>query len=119
MELVARHADQWNAAWYGDPDKADELRERLANLRVALEAAGRDPSTLVLTAGIFVAAEDDPDAPESAIRGSVAQIANALAGYEALGISHLIAHVWPRTPKAVSTLAEAAGVARDRVLVSR
>ena len=29
FELVARHADAWNAAWYGHPDEADELRERL------------------------------------------------------------------------------------------
>ncbi|MBA3587889.1 MAG: LLM class flavin-dependent oxidoreductase, partial [Chloroflexi bacterium] len=43
LQLVARHADQWNAAWYGHPDQADELRERLGNLRTALDAAGRDP----------------------------------------------------------------------------
>lgn len=117
MELVARHADQWNAAWYGHPDAADELRERLENLRRAMDDVGRDPATLTLTAGIYVATEDHPDAPESAIRGSSEEIADALAGYERLGISHLIAHVWPRSPQAVTRLAEAATLARGRLRV--
>src|SRR5688500_12110 len=116
LELVARHADQWNAAWYGRPDEAGELRERLVNLRAALETAGRDPATLELTAGIFVAFEGaGDDTPKRAIRGTTEEMASALAGYEELGISHLIAHVYPRTADAVSRLAEAAALARDRV----
>jgi len=116
LELVARHADQWNAAWYGHPDEAHELRERLANLHVALGAAGRDPATLEITVGIFVAFEGAAaDAPATAIRGSLEEVADALAGYEGLGASHLIAHVFPRTTEAVRKLAEAAQVARDRV----
>jgi alkanesulfonate monooxygenase SsuD/methylene tetrahydromethanopterin reductase-like flavin-dependent oxidoreductase (luciferase family) len=116
LDLVARHADQWNSAWYGHPDEADGLRERLANLHAALEGAGRDPATLERTAGIFVAFEGaNPDAPERAIRGTTEEVASALAGYEELGISHLIAHVYPRTADAVSRLAEAAELARERV----
>ncbi|MEP7081402.1 MAG: LLM class flavin-dependent oxidoreductase [Chloroflexota bacterium] len=117
LELVARHADQWNAAWYGHPDTADELRERLGNLRTALDAAGRDPATLTLTAGVFVAVAEDPDAPENAMRGSVEEIADALAGYSSMGISHLIVHLWPRTPDAVARLAEAALLVREREAV--
>jgi alkanesulfonate monooxygenase SsuD/methylene tetrahydromethanopterin reductase-like flavin-dependent oxidoreductase (luciferase family) len=116
LDLVARHAQQWNAAWYGFPDRADELRERLGNLRAALDRAGRDPSTLELTAGIFVAFEGaEPDAPERAIRGSRDEIADALAGYAELGVTHLIAHVFPRTTDAVRRLAEAAEMARGKV----
>ena len=116
LKLVARYADQWNAAWYGHPDEAHELRERLANLHAALDAAGRDPATLEMTAGIFVAFEGaDADAPERAIRGSLDEVADALAGYEAMGISHLIAHIFPRTPEAVGSLGEAAALARQRV----
>ncbi len=116
LELVVRHADAWNAAWYGHPDEADGLRERLANLHAALEAAGRDPATLDMTAGIFVAFDGaEPDAPEHAIRGTTEEIASALAGYDELGISHLIAHVFPRSTEAVSRLAEAAALARQRV----
>jgi probable F420-dependent oxidoreductase len=118
LDLVARHAHQWNAAWYGDPGQAEDLRTRLTNLGRALQAADRDPETLTTTAGIFVAfdgAEDD--APERAIRGSTEEIADALARYDELGISHLITHLFPRTPEAVARLGEAAALARDRLSV--
>ena len=118
MQLVARYADQWNAAWYGMPAKATELAERIARQRAACEAEGRDPTTLTLTAGIFVvfpellAAGDGEEPPESAIRGDVDQVGEALAGYEMHGVEHVIAHVWPRTASAVDTLARAADMAR-------
>ena len=115
LDLVARHADQWNAAWYGHPDTADELRERLDRLRAALDGAGRDPASLELTAGIFVVfdgAEDD--APERAIRGTPDEIADALAGYARLGVTHVIAHLFPRTADSVKRLGEAAQLARER-----
>jgi probable F420-dependent oxidoreductase len=116
LELVARYADQWNAAWYGRPDEAHELRERLTNLHAALDAAGRDPATLEITAGILVAFEGAAaDAPKNAIRGSLDEVADALAGYASLGVSHLIAHAFPRTPEAVRSLGEAAALARQRV----
>jgi probable F420-dependent oxidoreductase len=116
LGLVAKHADQWNGAWYGFPSAADELRTRLANVRAALADADRDPATLALTAGIFVAFPDaEPDAPERAIRGTPDEIADALAGYTELGISHLITHIYPRSVDSVRRLAEAAGLARDRL----
>jgi len=119
LDLVARHAHQWNAAWYGDPREADELRTRLANLGRAMEAADRDPATLTTTAGILVAFDGaEADAPERAIRGSTDEIADALARYDELGISHLIVHVFPRTPDSVARLGEAAAVARDRLAVA-
>jgi len=116
LGLVARHADQWNGAWYGDPRDADDLRTRLTNLGAALEKVERDPATMVRTAGIFVAFEDaEEDAPEKAIRGSTVEIADALARYGELGISHLITHLFPRSPDAVARLAEAAALARDQL----
>lgn len=116
LGLVARHAAAWNAAWYGFPAQADGLRTRLANLSGALEAAERDPASLTLTAGIHVAYDGaDPDDAASSMRGSTAEVADALAGYAALGISHLIAHVFPRTIDAVERYAEAAALARTRL----
>jgi probable F420-dependent oxidoreductase len=116
LRIVAEHAAQWNGAWYGVPEEADELRTRLANVGRALDTAGRDPSTLVLTAGIFVAYDDaEEDSPARAIRGSTSQIARALAGYDELGVAHLIVHLFPRTPEAVARLGEAAALARARL----
>jgi len=118
LELVARHADIWNAAWYGHPDDAHELRDRLDRLHAALESVGRRPESLELTAGVFVAVADDPDAPDNAMRGSSEEIASALAGYAELGINHLMVHLWPRTPEAVRQLAKAATLARERAPAS-
>ncbi|HEX2765032.1 MAG TPA: LLM class flavin-dependent oxidoreductase [Candidatus Limnocylindria bacterium] len=116
LSIVARHAHQWNGAWYGVPQEADELRTRLANVRAALDAAGRDPASLTLTAGIWVAWDDaGADAPERAIRGSLEEVADALAGYAELGIAHVIAHVFPRTVDSVRRLGEAAALARTRL----
>lgn len=115
LELVARHATSWNAAWYGHPDEADELRDRIARLHQAMDAIGRPRDEIELTAGIFVAtspAEDDR--PDETIRGSIDDIAEAMAGYEALGVSHLIVHLWPRTVDAVRRMGEIASLVRAR-----
>jgi alkanesulfonate monooxygenase SsuD/methylene tetrahydromethanopterin reductase-like flavin-dependent oxidoreductase (luciferase family) len=125
MQLVARHADQWNAAWYGQPGEATELAERIARQRAACEAEGRDPSTLTLTAGIFVAfphllaGGDGEEPPADAIRGDVDFVAEALAGYAMHAVEHVIAHVWPRNAAAVEALAEAAELARTARIGSR
>jgi probable F420-dependent oxidoreductase len=118
MQLVARHADQWNAAWYGMPEQATELAERIARQRDACVAEGRDPTTLQLTAGIFVAfphlraGGDGEEPPEDAISGDVEQVAAALAGYATHGVEHLMVHLWPRTATAVSELGRAVGLQR-------
>ena len=117
LRLVARHADLWNAAWYGPPDEADELRARIERLHAACAEVGRDPATLQLTAGVFVhfpelARDGDEAPPASVMRGTVEEVGALLAGYRASGIGELIVHLWPRRPDAVELLARAAAVAR-------
>ncbi len=115
LELIARHATSWNAAWYGHPDEADELRERIARLHGAMDAIGRPRGEIELTAGIFVATSPaDDDRPEEAIRGNSEEIAAAIAGYEALDITHVIVHLWPRTVEAVRGLGDIASIVRTR-----
>ncbi len=111
LDLVARHADQWNSAWYGYPARADHLRENISRLHAALGAIDRDPATLALTAGVFVASlPADDERPKEAISGSAEEVAEAVLGYEAMGISHLIVHLWPRTVEAVQQLGAAAAL---------
>jgi probable F420-dependent oxidoreductase len=117
LRLVARHADAWNAAWYGLPDEAHELDARIERLRAACTAEGRDPAALSLTAGVFVvvphlARDGDEEPPDSVMRGTADELAPMLAGYAQHGIDQLIVHVWPRRPEAVAELARAAELAR-------
>ena len=122
LRLVARHADRWNAAWYGPPPEAQELDARIARLRAACDEEGRDIATMTLTAGVFVffpglAREGDETPPASAMRGTAEEVAPMLAGYAGRGIAELISHVWPNRPEAVAELAKAAELARGLVAV--
>ncbi|MDP9243837.1 MAG: LLM class flavin-dependent oxidoreductase [Chloroflexota bacterium] len=115
LRMVARHADAWNAAWYGTLDQADELRERLDRLGKALAAEGRDPTTLEITLGVNVAFPDlagDEEIPTKVIAGSIEEVADGLRGYEAINASHLIVSLTPSTTEAVASLARAAQLAR-------
>jgi alkanesulfonate monooxygenase SsuD/methylene tetrahydromethanopterin reductase-like flavin-dependent oxidoreductase (luciferase family) len=122
LRLVARYADRWNAAWYGPPEEAHELDARVARLREACEAEGRDLATLTLTAGVFVffpelARDGDEEPPDTAMRGTPEEVARMLAGYAQHGIDELIAHFWPNRPESVEALARAAELAKDLVAV--
>ena len=56
MELTARFADQWNTAWWGD---VDGYREAAAKQDAACELIGRDPATLIKTAGVMIEFADE------------------------------------------------------------
>jgi alkanesulfonate monooxygenase SsuD/methylene tetrahydromethanopterin reductase-like flavin-dependent oxidoreductase (luciferase family) len=106
LRLTARHADGWNTAWYGYPD--DRLAERLSEMERALVAEGRDPGTLRRTVGV-VARDPDADADdgETAIAGSVEELARALTSYEALGVDDVIVLLLATTSEALERLAAA------------
>lgn len=117
LRLVARHADAWNAAWYGRRDEATELEQRIASLREACEAEGRDPDEISLSAGLFVHFPGVPDPgyeepPKNAISGEAEEVGRELAAYRDLGMEHLVVHLWPSTAAAVTELGLAAEVAR-------
>jgi alkanesulfonate monooxygenase SsuD/methylene tetrahydromethanopterin reductase-like flavin-dependent oxidoreductase (luciferase family) len=116
LELVARHADAWNLAWFGLPE------ERLARVRGELAAAcervGRDPATLTITVGVTVrypsAMSGDGPAPTSpGLSGTTDDIAAGLRAHEAAGAEHVIASLEPCTPGTLAAFVEA--VERFRV----
>jgi probable F420-dependent oxidoreductase len=119
LELTARHADAWNAAWFGLPD------ERLVRLRGELAEAclrvGRDPSTLTDTVGVIVrypeamAGGRDPDPSSKGLKGTPDEIAEGLAVHAAAGADHLIANLEPCTPDTVALLAQAVARFREAV----
>jgi alkanesulfonate monooxygenase SsuD/methylene tetrahydromethanopterin reductase-like flavin-dependent oxidoreductase (luciferase family) len=117
LRLVARHADAWNAAWYGPRAAASELEQRIAHLREACAAEGRDSAEITLTLGLFASfpalqQPEDEDPPDNAISGDAQEVGRALAEYRELGIEHLIVHLWPPNAAAVRELGRAAEVGR-------
>jgi probable F420-dependent oxidoreductase len=96
LRLTARYADAWNTAWFGDPD--ERLDQRLADLRDALEAEGRDPATLRRTVGMDDAMSD-PD-----------ELARRIEAFERLGIDDLIVSFAPVTREAMDLLARAVAI---------
>src|SRR5215471_8055443 len=85
LRLTARYADLWNTAWHSDPQSAVA---RLDSMRAACNDVGRDASTLGLTVGVTLAYPDlTPAPPANALSGTTEEIAAALGGYAALGVS--------------------------------
>ena len=112
LDVVARHADGWNTVWAWTPAA---YRERLVALEGACERAGRDPSTVTRSLGLYaLVAEDRRDlgsrfrrladlAPagvvggtsleewrEGRLVGTFEEVAEQLAEWEALGVEELI-----------------------------
>jgi FMNH2-dependent dimethyl sulfone monooxygenase len=85
LRLAARYADAWNTAWYGMPD--DKLRQAFAELDIALETEGRDPSTLRRTVGID-AREPETNQGEGGVL--VDDLPALFDAYEELGVDDVI-----------------------------
>jgi alkanesulfonate monooxygenase SsuD/methylene tetrahydromethanopterin reductase-like flavin-dependent oxidoreductase (luciferase family) len=86
LGLTARFADAWNTAWYGMPD--DKLRAALAALDRAMEAEGRDASSIRRTIGID-AREPETDTGEAG-GVMVEDLPAVLDAYEELGVDDVI-----------------------------
>src|SRR5439155_15071037 len=110
LRLVARHADAWNTAWFGEPD--DRLDERLRGLDEALAEVGRDPAELERTVGLIVRDPDQPAESDGMFAGTVEELADLLRGHEQLGFRHAIVMLEPRTAASIERLAEAARLSR-------
>ncbi|MGY0231913.1 LLM class flavin-dependent oxidoreductase [Longispora urticae] len=94
LRLTARYADAWNTAWYPGPN--ERLAERLADLRAALDAEGRDPETLRVTVGML--------APQT----DAGELATTIDAFAALGVvDDLIVMQTQQNPAALDLLAGA------------
>lgn len=108
LSLVAQHADQWNAAWFGRPNA--RYRQRVADLHRALDAAGRDPATLEITVGVEVDNGDPADRTGFAehLPADASAIADALHEWAAEGVGHVQLNSGPTDARLVDVFAEAA-----------
>jgi alkanesulfonate monooxygenase SsuD/methylene tetrahydromethanopterin reductase-like flavin-dependent oxidoreductase (luciferase family) len=117
LRLVAERADGWNTCWVWTPEA---YRERVAALGRACEAAGRDPATVARSLGLYaLAGENHRDlerrfermrrlAPGGMLDsvtldqwrvgrlvGTVEEVAEQAAGWQAQGIGELILGAGP------------------------
>ncbi|HUF59458.1 MAG TPA: LLM class flavin-dependent oxidoreductase [Actinomycetota bacterium] len=77
LRLAARLADGWNVVWRMSPDA---YAGKVADVRAACEAAGRDPATFGLSVGLYSLIGEDEAAARAAFeRGRAAAPGNAMA----------------------------------------
>jgi alkanesulfonate monooxygenase SsuD/methylene tetrahydromethanopterin reductase-like flavin-dependent oxidoreductase (luciferase family) len=115
MRLTAKWADRWNSVWYGLP--TDEFRDERANLNHALAAAGRDPSSIEVSVGVAVKDARTIDRNDGAgIRGTVEDIAEALAIWHAEGVAEVMCRLEPPSPDVVEVISDAAARFRSNAV---
>jgi alkanesulfonate monooxygenase SsuD/methylene tetrahydromethanopterin reductase-like flavin-dependent oxidoreductase (luciferase family) len=94
LGIVARHADRWNL-W----GLAPHVAERAAVLDQRCEAVGRDPGEMGRSAQALVLLSDDADMAlrfragtggRAAIAGTTAQVADAVADWQEVGLDEVI-----------------------------
>ncbi len=113
LKLTAKYADFWNTGYLGRPQT---LVARLAGIESACHEVGRDPRTLGVTALIGLWFPDlQPAKPsffDDPLTGTPQEIADALRGYAAMGVPHVMFQCEPYVPEALSRLTEALHIHR-------
>ena len=107
LRLVARHADAWNTAWYGVPD--ERFAARRADLQRALDAEGRDASTMAVTVGLTVDREAAAGGRPGAVRALAADpdaLARAFAAWRDLGVAHVQVDLRPADERTIEAILE-------------
>ena len=107
FRLAARFADQLNTGYMGKPET---MTEPLARFQAACREEGRDPQTIGMTALIglwFPDLEARKPPFDSPLTGTVEEIADAMRGYEDLGLPHIMFQVEPYRPESIQRLTEA------------
>jgi probable F420-dependent oxidoreductase len=114
MRIIARYADAWNTAWHQRPEGVLDARPKLVE---ACAAVGRDPATIALTAGGFAhlpAPGEQPRPDGTSITGSPEQMAEALRGFEAAGVTHLVLNIEPCELRSIERLGPAIELLRAK-----
>ena len=98
LRLTAKYADAWNSGWQREALLTAPLLE---TLDAACVEVGRDPSTLVKTAGSNIARSGYTGFRGNAMEGDDGQIAENIAAFRDLGFHHYVAGLDPSTPKSL------------------
>jgi alkanesulfonate monooxygenase SsuD/methylene tetrahydromethanopterin reductase-like flavin-dependent oxidoreductase (luciferase family) len=98
LRLTARYADAWNTVWHKTPDQA---AANIPAIQAACDEVGRDPKTLVMTAGGSIARPGFSGSRPNCFEGDDAAAAANLAGFRELGFRHFVAALDPSTPQSI------------------
>jgi alkanesulfonate monooxygenase SsuD/methylene tetrahydromethanopterin reductase-like flavin-dependent oxidoreductase (luciferase family) len=98
LRLTAQYADAWNGDWHRSEET---VRPLLAEVDAACIDMGRDPATLVRTAGSNFALPGAHDARPNPVTGDIDEMATTIAGFRDLGLQHYIAGIDPCTPQSL------------------
>lgn len=101
MDLTARYADGWNSAWH---KTADQAVANVEAMKTACAEVGRDPDTLVMTAGGEIAPDGTFAEGLDPLRGTHAEMAAELGRFRNLGFRHYVAAMDPVTPDIIREL---------------
>ena len=102
LRLTATYADAWNTCWH---KSADDALPSLRSLEVACAEVGRDPETIVKTAGGNIARTGYTGFRGNAFEGDDDQIAEHMATFRDLGFRHFVAGIDPTTPASLEAFA--------------
>lgn len=102
LEIIVQYADAWNTVWHSSTEKVKPLMEKVD---AACKAAGRDPKSLIRTAGGNFAMEGYMERRPNPIEGDTAEMAERLASFRDLGMSHFVCGLDPCTPETISAFA--------------
>jgi alkanesulfonate monooxygenase SsuD/methylene tetrahydromethanopterin reductase-like flavin-dependent oxidoreductase (luciferase family) len=98
LGLIAKYADAWNTVWHNDPEVVKPLMEKVD---AACEAAGRDPKSLIRTAGGNFAMKGYMERRPNPVKGEPDEMATRLGGFRDLGMSHFVCGLDPCTPETI------------------
>ncbi len=102
LRLTARYADAWNTVWHKDPAAVPPL---MAAVDEACRDVGRDPATLVRTAGGNIAMPGYLGRRGDPIEGEPDAMAETLARFRDLGLAHFVCGLDPCTPATIERFA--------------
>lgn len=103
LGLIAEYADAWNTVWHSDTVKVKEL---LQVVDAACEAIGRDPKTLVRTAGGNMALGGYLGSRPGAFAGDADAKAALLDEFQQLGFRHFVCGLDPCTPASLESFGD-------------
>ena len=116
LRITMPHVQAWNAwySWFGN--RPDGLAEPLAAVDAACLEVGRDPASVQRTVAVNVATEratgrrDFDRVPSPPLRGSPAELAEALRGYARMGVTHVQLVIDPIDARAIESLGAVLGL---------